>query len=137
MNRVILIGNVGTEPEVRYYDADQATARFRLATTERAYTLQNGTQVPERTEWHNVLMWRNLAKKAEQYIHKGDRVIVIGKIRYTSYDNNRGHRQYVTEIIAESLELLTSMTLAPKEVPQQNVEENTGDDNDENNVIPF
>ena len=115
MNRVILIGNVGAEPEVRYYDRDQATARIRLATTERSYTLPNGTQVPERTDWHTVLLWRSLAKKTEQYVHKGSRIMVTGKIRYSFYDNNRGQRQYVTEIIAETLELLTPMPINSQE----------------------
>ena len=137
MNRVILIGNVGTDPEIRYYDADQATARFRLATTERAYTLQNGTVVPERTEWHNVLMWRSLAKKAELYVHKGDRVIVTGKIRYTSYDNSRGQRQYVTEIVAESMELLKPMPLTPPAVSQPKTEQQSSEGSDDSDAIPF
>ncbi len=137
MNRVILIGNVGTDPEIRYYDADQATARFRLATTERAYTLQNGTVVPERTEWHNVLMWRSLAKKAELYVHKGDRVIVTGKIRYTSYDNSRGQRQYVTEIVAESMELLKPMPLTPPAASQPKTEQQSSEGSDDSDAIPF
>ena len=74
MNKVMLIGNVGKEPEVRYYEADQAVAQLRLATTERGYTLQNGTQVPERTEWHNLVFYRRLAKLVEQYVHKGDKL---------------------------------------------------------------
>ena len=60
MNKVMLIGNVGTDPEVRYVDEGVAVARFRFATTEKGYTLQNGTQVPDRTDWHNVLRWRRL-----------------------------------------------------------------------------
>ena len=64
----MLIGNVGKEPDVRYYDADQAVAQFPLATTERGYTLPNGTHVPDRTDWHNIVMWKNLAKKAERCI---------------------------------------------------------------------
>ena len=61
MNKVMLIGNVGVEPEVRYVDQDVAVARVRLATTERGYTLQNGTQVPDRTDWHTGLLWGKLA----------------------------------------------------------------------------
>ena len=135
MNKVILVGNVGTDPEIRYYDADQATARFRLATTERGYTLQNGMQVPDRTEWHNILMWRSLAKKAEQLIHKGDRVMVMGKIRYSAFDNNRGQRQYITEIVAESVEVLKSMPVATKEEAIPAPEDIEDDDDD--NVVPF
>ena len=67
----MLIGNVGTDPEVRYVDQGVAVARFRFATTEKGYTLQNGTQVPDRTDWHNILLWRKLAEIVEKYVHKG------------------------------------------------------------------
>ena len=62
LNKVMLIGNVGAEPEVRYVEQGVAVGSFRLATTDRAYTMQNGTQVPERTEWHNIVVWRKLAE---------------------------------------------------------------------------
>ena len=82
MNKVMLIGNVGQEPEVRYFEADQAIARVRLATTERGYVLQNGTQVPDRTDWHNLLFSRGLAKTVERYVHKGDKIYVGSVIDY-------------------------------------------------------
>ena len=107
MNKVMLIGNVGKEPEVKYYDADQAVATFPLATTEKGYTLANGTVVPDRTDWHNVVLWKGLAKIAEKYIHKGDKVYVEGKIRYRSYDDKKGMRRYVTEVYVDNLELLS------------------------------
>lgn len=107
MNKVMLIGNVGKDPDVRYYEQDQAVAQIRLATTEKGYTLQNGTQVPDRTDWHNIVFYRGLAKVVEKYVHKGDRLYVEGRIRYRSYDDQKGIRQYVTEIIAENIELLT------------------------------
>ena len=72
VNKVILLGNVGRDPEVRYLDTGIAVASFSLATTDRAYTLANGTQVPEKTEWHNLVLWRGLAETAEKYVHKGD-----------------------------------------------------------------
>jgi single-strand DNA-binding protein len=72
MNKVMLIGNVGKDPDVKYYDADQAVAQFPLATTERGYQLQNGTRVPDRTDWHNIVMWGNLAKIAERYTKATD-----------------------------------------------------------------
>lgn len=108
MNKVMLIGNVGKEPEVKYYDADQAVAQFPLATTERGYVLQNGTRVPDRTDWHNIVMWRDLAKIAEKYVHKGDKLYIEGRIRYRYYDDKKGQRRFVTEIYAESMEMLTS-----------------------------
>lgn len=107
MNKVMLIGNVGKDPDVRYYEQDQAVAQVRLATTEKGYTLQNGTQVPDRTDWHNIVFYRGLAKVVEKYVHKGDRLYVEGRIRYRSYDDQKGIRQYVTEIIAENIEMLT------------------------------
>ena len=107
MNKVMLIGNVGVEPEVRYYEADQAVAQVRMATTERGYTLQNGTQVPDRTEWHTVIFWYKLAELVERYVHKGDKLYVEGRIRYASYDDKQGKRQYYTEIWADNMEMLT------------------------------
>ena len=68
MNKVMLIGNVGVDPEIRYVDQGVAVARVRLATTERGYTLPNGTQVPDRTDWHTILLWRKLAEIVEKYV---------------------------------------------------------------------
>ena len=107
MNKVMLIGNVGKEPVVRYYDHDQAVATFTLATTERGYTLQNGTQVPDRTEWHNIVLMRGLAKVAEKYVHKGDKLYIEGRIRYRTYDDQKGVRRYLTEIYADNMEMLS------------------------------
>ena len=106
VNKVILIGNVGRDPEVRYLDSGIAVASLPLATTDRAYTLANGTQVPERTEWHNLVLWRGLAETAEKYVHKGDKLYVEGKIRTRSYDDQTGAKRYVTEIFVDSMELL-------------------------------
>lgn len=108
----MLIGNVGKEPDVRYYDQDQAVATFSLATTERGYTLQNGTKVPDHTDWHTVMAWRGLAKIVEKYVHKGDKLYIEGRIRYRSYDDQKGQRRFVTEILAENMELLTPRPVA-------------------------
>ncbi len=107
MNKVMLIGNVGIEPEVKYVDQGVCVARLRLATTERGYTLANGTQVPERTDWHTVILWRRLAEVVEQYVHKGDKLYIEGRLRYTTYDDKEGRRNYQTEIWAENMEMLT------------------------------
>ena len=122
MNKVMLIGNVGAEPEVRYVDQGVAVARLRLATSERGYTLANGTQVPERTDWHTVILWRRLAEVVERYVHKGDKLYIEGRLRYTTYDNKQGQRQYQTEIWAENMEMLTPKpTTAPDGTPGANV----------------
>ena len=113
----MLIGNVGKDPEVRYYEQDQAVAQIRLATTEKGYTLQNGTQIPDRTDWHNVVFYRGLAKVVEKYVHKGDKLSVEGRIRYRSYDDQKGIRQYVTEIIADNMEMLSPKQNTTAEQP--------------------
>lgn len=107
VNKVILIGNVGREPEVRYLDSGVAVATFSLATSDRAYTLANGTQVPERTEWHNLVLWRGLAETAEKYVHKGDKLYIEGKIRTRSYDDQAGIKRNVTEIFVDVMEMLS------------------------------
>ncbi len=107
LNKVILIGNVGKDPDVRYLDANMVVAAFPLATTERGYTLQNGTQVPDHTEWHNVVAWNGLAKRIEQYVRKGCKVYVEGRIRSRSYDDKKGITRYVTEIYADKMEIFS------------------------------
>lgn len=104
----MLIGNVGKDPDVHYYDADQAIAQVSLATTERGYTLPNGTQVPDHTDWHNLVFFRALAKYVEKYVRKGDKLYVEGKVRYRVYDDKQGKRKYVTEIYVDNMEFLSS-----------------------------
>jgi single-strand DNA-binding protein len=125
VNKVILIGNVGKDPEVRYLDSGVAVATFPLATSDRAYTLANGTQVPERTEWHNIVLWRGLAETAEKYVHKGDKLYLEGKIRTRSYDDQAGLKRYVTEIFVDSMEMLSPKAagVAPQATVQPNVQQ--------------
>ena len=118
VNKVILIGNVGKDPDVRYLDSGVAVATFSLATTERGYTLQNGTQVPDRTEWHNIVLWRGLAQTAEKYVHKGDKLYIEGKIKSRSYDDQNGIKRTIVEIFADNMEMLTPRgTTAPAQQP--------------------
>lgn len=132
----MLIGNVGKDPDIHYYDQDQCVAQLRLATTERGYTLPNGTQVPDRTDWHTVILYRGLAKVAEKYVHKGDKLYVEGKLRYRSYDDKRGVRQYVTEVYGDNMELLT-----PKKdevaATRKNVTESNPVTDNQDNDMPF
>ena len=108
MNKVMLIGYIGREPEVKYYDADQCLATVSLATTEKGYAVQNGTKGPDHTDGHTVICWKNLAKVVERYVHKGDKLYVEGRIRYRAYDDKKGMRRNVTEILAENMEILSS-----------------------------
>ena len=113
----MLIGNVGAEPEVRYVEQGVAVARFSLATTERGYTLQNGIQVPDHTDWHNVILWKRLAEVVEKYVHTGDKLFIEGQIHTRTWDDKNGIKRSITEIWADSMEMLT-----PKS--QETTEEN-------------
>lgn len=106
VNKVILLGNVGKDPEIRYLDNGYAVANFTLATTKRGFTASNGTQIPDRTEWHNIVCWRGLAKVVEQFVKKGSQVYIEGEIRSRNYDDANGIKRYITEIYADNLELL-------------------------------
>lgn len=136
----MLIGNVGTEPEVRYFEADSCVARVRLATTEKGYVLQNGTRVPDRTDWHNLVFYRKLAKVVEQYVHKGDKLYVDGRLQYSQYDDKRGVQRMATEIIVDNMEMLTPKSAsqpaqpAPSAQPAQQPA-NTPEPDD--SVVPF
>ena len=105
VNKVILIGNVGADPEVRYLDRGVAIATFNLATTERGYVMQNGTQVPDVTEWHSIVLWRNLAEWAQQNLKKSMKVYVEGKLKTRSWEKD-GQIRRKTEVIAENIQIL-------------------------------
>lgn len=107
VNKVILLGNVGQDPKVKYFDTGSAVATFPLATSDRAYTLANGTQVPERTEWHNIVTSNRLAEVVDKYVHKGDKLYLEGKIRTRSYNDQAGATRYVTEIYVDNMEMLS------------------------------
>ena len=113
LNKVMLIGNVGKDPDIRYIEGGVCTASFTLATSTPGYTLANGTQVPERTEWHNILLWRRLAEIVEKYVHKGDKLYIEGELRTRSYVDKKGITRYITEVWAKDMEMLS-----PKPVTQ-------------------
>jgi single-strand DNA-binding protein len=104
LNKVILIGNVGKDPEIRYFDTNRAIARFTLATSERGYTLANGTVVPEWTEWHQIVVRREQVDFVEKWVRKGSSVYVEGKIRTRNYEDAAGVKHYVTEIHASRID---------------------------------
>ena len=104
LNKVILIGNVGKDPDVRYFDSGNAIANFTLATSERGYKLANGTEVPERTEWHTIVATRERAQFVEKYVKKGSLLYIEGKIRSRNYDDKDGNKRYFTEIFADRVD---------------------------------
>jgi single-strand DNA-binding protein len=104
LNKVMLIGNVGKDPEVRHLESGAATASFTLATTER-YKDRNGEN-KEQTEWHNIVCWRALADLVEKYVKKGTQLYIEGRIRTRSYNDKEGNVRYITEINADTIQLL-------------------------------
>jgi len=103
VNKVILVGHLGKDPEVRYLDNNVSVCSFPFATSE-TYT-KDGVRI-KHTEWHNIVMWRNLAEKAVKYLQKGKLAYIEGRLRTRNYEDKEGTRRYVTEIVGESFKLL-------------------------------
>lgn len=116
VNKVILLGNLGKDPEVRYLEGGIAVAKFSLATTE-SYKNKEGQKV-EQTEWHNVVLWRGLAELAEKALHKGSTVYVEGKIRTRSWVDKEGVKKYMTEIMGDNISILSRKSDAPASTNQ-------------------
>ncbi len=106
VNKVILVGNLGKDPELRYTPSGTAVATFSLATTER-YKDRDGNR-QEKTEWHNIVAWRQLAEICGKFLHKGKQVYIEGKIQNRSYDDRDGNKRYITEIVADQMQMLGS-----------------------------
>ena len=104
VNKVILVGNVGKDPETRYIDESTAITKFPLATSE-TYKNKSGERVSN-TEWHNVVLWRGLAQVAEKYVKKGTQIYLEGRIKTRSYDDADGNKRYITEIVGDQLQML-------------------------------
>jgi len=104
INKVILIGNLGKDPEVKYLDSGIAVANFSLATTEN-YRNKDGEKVSQ-TEWHNIVLWRGLAEIAEKWLKKGSSVYIEGKIRTRRWEDKEGNTRYTTEVLGENMTML-------------------------------
>jgi single-strand DNA-binding protein len=111
VNKVILVGNLGKDPEVRHLEGGNSVAHFTLATNEY-YKDKQGTRV-ERTEWHNISAWRGLAELTEKYLKKGSQVYIEGKLRTRQYQDKDQQTRYITEIIAEEISLLGGRSGSP------------------------
>ena len=122
VNKVILVGNVGKDPETRYLEEGVAVSKFSLATSE-VYRNKAGEKVTT-TEWHNIVLWRGLAQIAEKYIKKGTQVYIEGRIRNRSYDDRDGNKRYITEIVCDNLQLLGKKQDGSGPDQQQNQESN-------------
>jgi single-strand DNA-binding protein len=121
INKVILLGNLGHDVSYREFENGQV-AQFSVATTEKGYKTKDGKDIPDKTEWHNVVLIGGLAKVAKDYLKKGDKVYIEGKIRTRKYTNQSGEEKQIVEIIGTSMELLTPK---PKTAP---ISENDFDD---------
>ena len=121
VNKVTLLGHTGKAPDFKEFDNGGCVATFSLATTKRGFTAKDGRQIPERTEWHNIVLQNGLAKVANQYVKKGDKLYIEGELRTRSYDDANGVKRYITEVVATDMEMLTpkaaGTTQAPPPVP--------------------
>lgn len=133
INKVILVGNLGKDPEVRYLDGGVAVANFPLATSE-TYKDKSGNRV-DQTEWHNIVLWRGLAEISEKYLKKGSQVYIEGKIRTRSWDDKDGVKRYTTEIVADNMTMLGGRQndSAPVSAPSQGASSAAQEEDD----LPF
>jgi len=105
VNKVILLGYVGKDPEIKEFESGKV-AKMTIATTEKGYKLKSGKEIPDRTEWHNIMLWGGLAEVAEKYINKGMQVYIEGKIQTRSWADKEGITHYITEVVASDLQML-------------------------------
>ncbi len=129
VNKVILVGNLGKDPEVKYLDSGIAVANFSLATTEN-YKNKEGERVSQ-TEWHNIVLWRGLAEVAEKYLKKGSSIYIEGRIRTRKWEDDDGKTRYNTEILGDNMTMLGG-----KPQPENKNEDLTSSENDEDD-LPF
>lgn len=107
MNKCFLKGNVGQDPTITDFQNGGKVAQFTLATTERGFTTRDGKEIPDVTDWHNIVVKQSgLAKVCQQYVKKGTPLLIVGKVRTRSYQDNAGQTRYITEIIVDEMELL-------------------------------
>ena len=140
INKVILVGNTGKDPEVRHLESGVTVASFSLATSE-TYKNKSGDKVTN-TEWHNIVVWRGLADIAEKYIKKGTQLYVEGKIRTRSWDDKDGNKRYTTEIIADNIQLLgragtADGTANTEESPAKSSFDNISNEPEPGDDLPF
>ncbi len=127
VNKVILVGNLGKDPEVKYLDNGVAVANFSLATTEN-YKNREGERVSQ-TEWHNIVLWRGLAEVAEKYLKKGANIYIEGKIKTRKWEDKEGVTRYSTEILGDNMTMLGGRpSLEDKTDTSDELQENTKDD---------
>ncbi len=135
VNKIILIGNAGQDPEVKHLDSGVSVANFTLATNE-SYKDKNGERVTQ-TEWHRITLWRGLADVAEKYVKKGDLLYIEGRIRTRSWDDKEGNKRYTTEIFADSMKMLGRRTDQADSEESSAEKESPVIDSPETDDLPF
>lgn len=135
INKAIIVGFLGNDPKIDTLQSGTKVAQFSVATTEKGYTLQNGTQVPDRTEWHNIVLWGKIAEVAGTYLRKGSSVYIEGKIRTRSYEDRNGVKRYMTEIHTDVMQMLDRKPDSTLQATQQQQYNNLRQDNI--NDVPF
>lgn len=137
INKVILVGNLGKDPEVRTLENGAKVANFTLATSE-SYKNREGQRVTQ-TEWHNIVLWRGLAEIAEKFLRKGNQVYIEGKIKSRSWDDKDGIKRYTTEILGDNLTMLGSKRDAEESTPSTPTENAAPEANssEEKDDLPF
>lgn len=136
VNKVILIGNLGKDPEVRHLENGTAVASFPIATSE-SYKDKNSGERITNTDWHNIVIWRGLAEVAEKYLHKGDKVYIEGKLKTRSWQDKEGATRYTTEVVADNMTMLGKQgenSGNTSEAPVSSAPEIASDDSDD---LPF
>lgn len=143
VNKVILVGHVGQDPEVRYLDNNTPVCTIRMATSD-VYKNKNGERVTT-TEWHSVVLWRGLAEVADKYVKKGSQIYIEGKLRTRSYEDKDKNKKYVTEIVADVMQLLgkrsddagNASLSQETHTPASTDDKVQGDEPDITNDLPF
>jgi len=142
VNKVILVGNLGKDPEVRHLESGVMVANFPVATTE-TYRDRNTGERRQVTEWHNIVLWRGLAEISEKYLKKGNQVYIEGKLRTRSWQDQEGNTRYTTEVVADNMTMLggrpaesshSQETVAHEAAPSSPNITSVGDDSDD---LPF
>lgn len=137
VNKVILLGHLGKDPESKVLESGRRVTTFSLATTERAYKTASGTEIPERTEWHNVVAWNAAAEIAANYLKKGSKVYIEGKLKNRSYTDNTGAKRYVTEVFVDQLELIDSRKPADPATTSAQMPESNNSNSQNDDDLPF
>lgn len=131
VNKVILVGNLGKDPEIRVLESGTKVAAFSMATTEKFKDKVTG-EVKSQTDWHNIVMWRNMAELAEKYLRKGMQIYAEGKLRTRSWQDKDGNNRYTTEVVVDSMVMMSRSSDA-----SSNVQDQTSDSNDDPEDLPF